>query len=59
MPKTQAKVNTKPEAENAHTPESKLEDLYSDLEKTKRGSGDSKRLSEQILETIFDSNGSR
>ena len=59
MPKTQAKVNTKPEAEHAHTPESKLEDLYSDLEKTKRGSGDSKRLSEQILETIFDSNGSR
>jgi hypothetical protein len=40
-------------------PKSKLDELYARLEKTKPGSEESKRVSEQILETIFDTHGPR
>ncbi|MBZ5630410.1 MAG: hypothetical protein LAO06_16240 [Acidobacteriia bacterium] len=43
----------------APTPKGKLDDLYARLEKTKPGSEESKRLSEQILEAIFDTHVSR
>ena len=43
----------------APAPKGKLDDLYARLEKTKPGSEESKRVSEQILEAIFDTHGPR
>jgi len=43
----------------ATVPAEKLSKLYARLEKTKPGSDESKRVSEQILEAIFETHGSR
>jgi len=56
MPTT---VQAAPTSTPAPAPKGKLDDLYTRLEKTKPGSEESKRVSEQILEVIFDTHGSR
>jgi hypothetical protein len=59
MKKMPSAVQATPAPAPAPAPKSKLDELYARLEKTKPGSEESKRVSEQILETIFDTHGPR
>jgi hypothetical protein len=59
MKKMPTTIQAAPEPAPAPAPKGKLDDLYARLEKAKPGSEESKRVSEQILEAIFDTHGSR
>lgn len=59
MKKTPTRTSPEPTPTSSASPEDKLSQLYARLEKVKPGSAESKRVSEQILETIFDTHGSR